>query len=173
MSDAPGEDGRNEQAEDKKRPNEDSGSSKPTSEDSEEESSGYDPIFDGTEDSDIDLDEVDSTDRERVPSQEQPLAANALTELAEGESLTEVLKVALKEWREMQQISRERDEAQYKFQQSVIRIGALAFFGVVLVSGVLSYTGNLPGSSFAFILGTLFGSLATLLQSFLRNQQPD
>ena len=138
-----------------------------------EDTSEFEPHFDGVDDVDTNQETVDRIEQENEPVPDQPPAATALNELAEGESLTEVLTVALKEWREMQQISRQRDEAEFPFQRSVITIGALAFGAVILVSGILSYTGNLPGSSFAFILGTLFGSLSTILQSFLRKHQPN
>ncbi|TKX84979.1 hypothetical protein EXE43_15995 [Halorubrum sp. SS5] len=137
------------------------------SNDSEEEQSDYEPAFAG-------VDSPDSSKAEKTEdTSEQPPAATALNELAQDESLTEVLTVALQEWREMQQIDRQREEAEYAFRKSIIWVGSLAFIIVILVAGALSFTGNLPGSSFAFILGTLFGSLATLLQTFLRNHQPN
>jgi hypothetical protein len=147
--------------------------SRSNSEDAEDGGSEYEPLFQGVEDVDTDREKGDRVEQENEHAKGQPPAATALNELAEGESLTEVLTVALQEWREMQQISRQRDEAELKFQQRVIMIGTIAIVVVVGVSGLLSYTGNLPGSSFAFILGTLFGSLGTILQSFLRKHQPD
>lgn len=144
-----------------------------SSDDTDDDAFENNSLFSGVDDVDTKQKTDDPSEQENNPTSDQQPAATAINELAEGESLTEVLTVALKEWREMQQISRKRDEAEYKFQRSIIKIGASAFIIVILVSGLLSYTGNLPGSSFAFILGTLFGSLATLLQSFLRKQQPE
>ena len=141
------------------RPNDDDGLG--------EEQSDVDSPFSGVEGPE------QSKAREKSEASSEPPAATALNELAQDESLTEVLTVALQEWREMQQISRQREEAEYAFRKSIIRIGSIALIVVIVVAGTLSLTGNLPGSSFAFILGTLFGSLATLLQTFLRNHQPN
>lgn len=173
MSDTPSENGHDEQVEGENKSDDIPESSRLDSEDTGDDTSEYEPFFDGVDDVDINQETVDRTEQENKTASDQPPAATALNELAQGESLTEVLTVALKEWREMQQISRQRDEAEYAFQRSIIIIGALAFGVVIVVSGILSFTGNLPGSSFAFILGTLFGSLATILQSFLRKHQPD
>ncbi|KDS91753.1 hypothetical protein FK85_19245 [Halorubrum saccharovorum] len=142
-------------------------------EDSGSGPSGFEPAFTGTDDIDRSQDDSKQAGKEKELGPEQQPAETAFTELAEGESLTEVLTVALQEWREMQQISRQREEAAYEFRKSIIWIGTFAFVVVIVVSGILSFTGNLPGSSFAFILGTLFGSLATLLQTFLQNHQHD
>lgn len=173
MSNPTGGDERDDGVEDKNRSDEVPETSSQTSEDANDEDSDYKPLFEGVDDVEPGRDKVDRKERKNEQSTSQPPAATALNELAEGESLTEVLKVALEEWREMQQISRQRDEAEFEFQRRVITIGTLAIVVVVIVSGLLSYTGNLPGSSFAFILGTLFGSLGTILQSFLRKHQPD
>jgi hypothetical protein len=141
--------------------------------DAEEDGSDSEPLFEGVEEVEQDEETVDRKNRENEQTPGQPPAATALNELAEGESLTDVLTVALEEWREIQQIGRQREEAEFKFQQRVITIGTIAVVIVVGVSSFLSYTGNLPGSSFAFILGTLFGSLGTILQSLIRKHQYD
>lgn len=173
MSDTPPENGPDEQTEGENTSGDTPESSRPDSEDDRDDTSEYEPIFTDVDDVDISQESDDRNEQENKPSPDQTPTATALNELAQGESLTEVLTVALKEWREMQQISRQRDEAEYEFQQNIIKIGAFTFGVVIVVSGILSFTGNLPGSSFAFILGTLFGSLATILQSFLRKHHPD
>lgn len=129
-------------------------------------------LFDGVEDVDRSRETSKGVDQPNQVAPENAPGAHALKELAEGESLTQVLDVALKEWREVKEISQERDEIEFEYRKSIIRIGAFAFLIVIFVSGLLTYTGDLPGSSFAFILGTLFGSLASLLQTFLQKHQP-
>ncbi|WP_423743929.1 hypothetical protein V5735_13095 (plasmid) [Haladaptatus sp. SPP-AMP-3] len=173
MSDSSRKNGHDKQTKDENTSDDAPESLKSNSKDTGGDTSEYEPLFDSVDDVDSNQETVDRIEQENKPASDQPPAATALNELAQGESLTEVLTVALQEWREMQQISRQRDEAEFAFQRSVIIIGALAFGVVIVVSGILSFTGNLPGSSFAFILGTLFGSLATILQSFLGKHQPD
>ncbi|WP_435360420.1 hypothetical protein [Haloarchaeobius sp. DFWS5] len=173
MSDEPREGRRDEQAEVANTPEDAPDSSGSNEGDTGDDASESEPLFESDDGTDNSQEMVDRVEEENRPTPDQPPAATALNELAEGESLTEVIKVALKEWREMQQISRQRDEAEYAFQQYIIKIGVLAFCVVIGVSGILSFTGTLPGSSFAFILGTVFGSLATILQSFLRKYQPE
>jgi len=173
MSNPTGGDERDDGVENKNRSDGAPETSSKTSEDANNEDSDYKPLFEDVDDVEPGRNKIDHKDRENEQTPGQPPAATALNELAEGESLTEVLTVALEEWREMQQIGRQRDEAELKFQQRIITIGTIAVVVVVSVSGFLSYTGNLPGSSFAFILGTLFGSLGTILQSFLRKHQPE
>jgi len=172
MSNPSGEDEREDEIEENTS-DEVAETSKSKNEDAEEGGAEYESLFDGVEDVDSNREKADRMRQESEQAPDQPPAATALDELAEGESLSEVLAVTLKEWREMKQISRQRDEAEFEFQRRVITIGTIAIVVVVFVSGLLSYTGNLPGSSFAFILGTLFGSLGTILQSFIRKHQSE
>jgi len=172
MSNAAGEDERDDEV-DENTSDEVTETSESKNEDAKKGGAKYEPLFEGVDDVDPNREKVDHKNQEDEQAPNQPPAATALNELAEGESLTEVLTVAFQEWREMQQISRQRDEAEFEFQQRVITIGTIAIVVVVFVSGLLSYTGNLPGSSFAFILGTLFGSLGTILQSFIRKHQSE
>lgn len=133
-------------------------------------------VFEGKETSELDEDVAKQVEGNRGPPQpsgrdqaaQQPDLEPVLENL---EEITELVREYFEQSRESKRVEIEGRQQRLRHRERIIYTAAIAFLGVVLVSAGMTWVDALSGDAFTFVLGTLFGSILTFLQTTLGGSQ--
>ena len=89
------------------------------------------------------------------------------------EGITALVREWFEQSRENKRVANEGRQLFLKHRERIVYTAAVAFLGVVIVSAFMTWQNALSGDAFTFVLGTLFGSILTFLQTMLGGSQSD
>lgn len=151
--------------------------SDPTDEgDNSEEQESVDELFDGVETAEGSNSENRRNSTDQRAAQVGQAAGDQIkwNKLIENlEDVTNLIGEYFEQSRENKKVENERKNSYFEHQQRIILTAAITFILVIGIAAWMTYNNALSGDAFTFVLGTLFGSILTFLQSMIGKQNEE